>query len=122
MVVKKKVCFSNKIVLGLIETVKLLGKGTKDRSIRARIDSGAQNSAIDKALAKKMKLGPIIKSKAIRQASGRSVRPVMRATVKVCGKKMTGEFTISDRSHMRYKVLIGQNLLKRGFLIDPCKK
>jgi hypothetical protein len=120
--VEKHVCFKNKIVLGFIETVKIKGNAKKDSSLKARIDSGAQNSAIDQELAAKLKLGPIIKNKAIRQASGRSVRPVMKASIEICGKKLKGEFTISDRSHMKYKVLIGQNLLKKGFIIDPCKK
>ena len=33
------------------------------------------------------------------------------------------EFTLADRSHMTYRILLGQNILKKGnFLIDPLKK
>ena len=36
-------------------------------------------------------------------------------------KKIKAQFTLADRSHMRYPVLIGQNILKQGFLINPNK-
>jgi hypothetical protein len=29
---------------------------------------------------------------------------------------------VADRSHLKYKILIGQNILKKGFIIDPQKK
>ena len=35
---------------------------------------------------------------------------------------MKSEFTIADRTHMKYKILVGQNILKEGFLVDPMKK
>ncbi len=34
---------------------------------------------------------------------------------------MKVHFSIADRAHMKYKVLIGKNILKKGFLIDPSK-
>ena len=35
---------------------------------------------------------------------------------------MEAECTVADRSHMKYKMLIGQNVLKKGFIIDPEEK
>lgn len=116
----KEVKFKNKIVLGLVEDITLEGeKGNK--KLRARIDTGAQNSSIDQTLAAELKLGPIIKNKAIRQSHGRSIRPVVNVNCLLCRKKLRGEFTIADRSEMKYRVLVGQNLLKKGFIIDPLK-
>jgi hypothetical protein len=111
----------DKIVLGLVEEVTLYGTKGKKAKILARIDTGAQHSSIDQALAADLQLGPILKNKAIRQSHGRSLRPVVEVKTSLCGKKLTGEFTISNRAHMKYKALIGQNLLRQGFIIDPCK-
>ena len=37
-------------------------------------------------------------------------------------KEIKTDFTLADRSNMKYSVLIGQNILKQGFLIDPSKE
>ena len=37
--------------------------------------------------------------------------------------ELEGDFTLANRSHMTYALLIGQNILKAGhFLVDPLKK
>ena len=46
----------------------------------------------------------------------------MKAIVKIGDQEIEEEFTLADRSHMTYPVLIGQNILKKGnFMIDPNK-
>ncbi|MFT4326358.1 MAG: RimK/LysX family protein [Candidatus Woesearchaeota archaeon] len=117
----KEICFKNKIVLGLTETVTIITPEGVKKKVVARIDTGAQNSSIDQTLSAELKLGPIIKNKKIRQSQGRSLRPVISASCIIERKKLQGEFTIADRGHMRYRILIGQNLLKKGFIIDPNK-
>ena len=43
--------------------------------------------------------------------------------IKMNGLVIEAEFTLADRAHMNYPLLIGQNILKKGnFLIDPNKK
>lgn len=111
----------DKIILGLVEEAVLLGPAGKKTTILVRIDSGAKLSSIDQALAAELQLGPILRNKTVRQSHGRSLRPVVEVTTILCGKNIVGEFTISNRVHMKYKALIGQNLLKQGFIIDPCK-
>lgn len=39
-------------------------------------------------------------------------------TVRFCGKKVTTFFTLADRSHKIYPVLIGRKLLKGRFVVD----
>ncbi len=73
-------------------------------------------------MAAELKLGPVIKSKLVKSAHGNKLRPVINVKVKLAGKKMNAEFTLADRSHMKYRCLIGQNILKEGFLIDPCRR
>ena len=110
-----------KTVIGITEPVIMLGKEGK-RTIIAKIDTGASKSSIDVNLASQLKLGPIIKSKLVKSASGNRLRPVIESIITLAGKKMKEEFTLADRWHMKYRVLIGQNVLKHGYLIDPSKK
>ncbi|MFW5745935.1 MAG: RimK/LysX family protein [Nanoarchaeota archaeon] len=112
---------TDKPILGLVEVVDIRGNNADTQSLKARIDTGAQNSSIDLVVAQELRLGPIIKTKSIRNSHGQSLRPVVKARVVIAGKELEGEFTIANRSNMRYKLLVGQNLLKQGFLIDPSK-
>lgn len=110
-----------KTVLGLHEHITVHGE-EEERRVVARIDSGAEVSSIDTSLAADLKLGPIEAVKTMRSANGKKVRPALHATVKLLGKEFTELFTIADRSNMTYPVLIGQNILKHGFLIDPSQR
>lgn len=108
-------------VLGLTEKVTIFGK-KKQKTVMARIDTGATKSSIDVALAADLKLGPVISKKMVKSASGNLLRPIIKARIKIANKKFQEEFTLATRSHLRYPVLIGQNILKKEkFLIDPTK-
>lgn len=109
-----------KTILGLTEEIVVRGPNS-EKTVRARVDSGAMKSSIDLQLASELQLGPIVESKLIKSANGAKLRPVIRAELDVCGRTVDEKFTMADRRHMKYKVLIGQNILKQGFLIDPCK-
>jgi len=109
----------DKVIIGLDEYVTIVDNGKKEEKIIARIDSGAEGSSIDKKLFEKLFLGPIIGSKIIRSASGRKRREVAKIKIRLKGKEILGRFNIADRSRLRYKMLIGHNILIRGFLIDP---
>ena len=111
---------TDKLIIGLTEEILLYGKTV--RKVKARIDTGATKSSIDAKLAEELGLGPAIGKSVIRSASGQTTRPVIRAEVRIHDKKLISEFTTIDRNHMKYKVLIGQNILIKGFLIDPNKK
>ena len=117
--------YENRTIVGLVENITLNGingnTNTKKKII-ARIDTGAVKSSIDARLAAELQLGPIIKRKLVTSAHGRTLRPVMEAEVRIVRRKIKSEFTIADRNHMKYKILIGQNILKKNFLIDPMKK
>ncbi len=106
----------SRVVLGLIEKIKL-----NDEEVLAKIDSGAARSSIHIKLASKLRLGPVIKSVRIKSSNGVQLRPVVKASVIIAGKKVEGSFTITNREKLKYQVLIGQEILKQGFLIDPLK-
>lgn len=112
----------NRVVIGLTEKVVVIGKNGRNRRVSARIDTGATKSSIDTELAAEMQLGPIVDYTLVKSASGSSQRPVLEAEIVMQGKKIRSKFTVAQREHMTYKVLIGQNILKRHkFLIDPTK-
>ena len=111
---------NGRLVIGLAEKVSVkYEKGGK--SVVAKIDTGATKSSIDTNLAAELKLGPVIKSKLVKSAHGSKLRPIIEAEIELAGKKIKSEFTLADRAHMKYRILVGQNILKDGFLIDPTK-
>ena len=115
----KEIKKEEKKILGLVELVKLK-KGNKWKTIMARIDTGAEISSIDKKLAEELKLKGTGKHKIIKSASGVTKRPLLNAHMKLNEQEYDTEVTLADRSKLKYKVLIGQNTLKKGeFLIDP---
>ncbi len=106
-------------IISLMEEVTLIGPAGQ-KKVNARIDTGAHTSSIDVKLAAELNLGPIVQTKNVRSASGVGLRPLIKADISIRGKKMNSMFTIANRDHMRYSVLIGRNILKEaGFLIDP---
>ena len=112
----------SRAVLGLSEKVRIISK-SNSKIVAARIDTGATKSSIDSYLASELQLGPIVETRLIRSAHGHTIRPVVNARIEIEGQKLTASFTIADRKHMKYKILIGQNILKIGkFIIDPLHK
>lgn len=114
--------FADRTIVGFVENIILYGNSKRYRRIKARIDTGAVKSSIDARLAAELHLGPIIRRKLVVSAHGKTIRPVMEAALQIGKRKMKEEFTIANRTHMKYEVLIGQNILRDGFLIDPQKK
>ncbi len=112
----------DKVVLGLIEHVTIQGNNGKEITVTARVDTGATSSSIDYSLASELQLGPVLRSKIVKSAAGIKKRPTVKVTVALKGISIEEEFTVADRSHMTYRMLLGQNILKKGnFLIDPLR-
>ena len=109
--------YKQRTIIGLTEEIVIFGD--KEMKIRARIDTGATRNSIDADIVKELNLGPVVKKKIVKQAYGHEERPVILVGFELAGKKLEEEFTIAKRGHMKYSVLIGQNSLRNGFLIDP---
>ena len=104
-----------KTVVSVVEKVEIMGK-----KFRARVDTGAQTSSIDRATA--IKLG-LLKSSFVRtadivSASGRSKRKVVKTPVRIKDRLINASLTVADRSNLSFKVLIGRNILKLNFVVD----
>ncbi len=106
--------------IGLTEDVTIYGK--KEIGLKARIDTGATASSLDIELSDELCLGPITRQKRVRSAHGTMLRPVVECEILLAGRRIKGEFTLANRKHMKYKMLIGQNILRDGFLIDPSRE
>lgn len=108
--------------IGLTEHVTIIGKNNKKKKIIARIDTGAVMSSIDIKLAAELELGPIKRTKIVKSANGKSRRPVVECVIRLRKKEFKIDTSIANRSHLKYRALIGQNLLKKtSFLINPRK-
>lgn len=108
-----------RIVIGLIENI-TLENGVK---YRAKIDTGADSSSIDVNLLAKLGDKKIFSHKIIKSALGKTKRPTVKLDVEFQGIKFTEKFSVADRSNLRYKLLIGKDILKKeGFIIDPNQK
>ncbi len=60
----------------------------------------------------------------IRSSNGEAQeRYVIRAVVRLYGKDFEAEFSLSDRSDMRFPVLLGRSLLRQGrFVVDVARR
>jgi hypothetical protein len=110
-----------KPVVGLVEKVKIMGK--KSVSSLAVFDTGATTTSVDIKLASKAGLGPVTRVTKVKNPSlrGKVSRPVVRAKIDIHGKTFRTEVNLQDRSHMKFPVIIGRNVLAGNFLVDPQK-
>ena len=60
----------------------------------------------------------------IRSSNGEAQeRYVIRAVVRLYGEDLETEFSLADRSEMKYPVLLGRNLLRQGrFVVDVARR
>jgi hypothetical protein len=108
-----------KSVVGLVEHVKVTGENAA--VVRALFDTGAKSTSIDSAVARRVGLGKPLRYTTIYSASNiKGVRrPVVRAILEIMGRKFDTEINVQDRSHMRFKMIVGRNVLSGNFVVDP---
>ena len=130
-----------KVIIGRTEHIVIPSEGA--RSIRVKIDTGADRSSIwasnitmsdDGKLSftlfapeSKYYSGTVYRTKnfeasRVRSAhGGLQVRFRIHLTIILGGKKIRGTFTLADRSKNRYPALIGCKILNKKFLVDVSK-
>jgi alpha-L-glutamate ligase-like protein len=110
---------SAKKILGIEESVDIIGADGQTHSVLAKIDTGAYRTALDTALAKKLGLHqPVLHHKEIRAASGQQLRPIINLSFRLRGHLLKTKASLTNRSHMTYDIIIGRRDLK-DFLVDP---
>jgi hypothetical protein len=120
-----------KISAGVVEDVIFLPWGVK---LPARIDTGAamtslhaQDLVVKDGIAEflmpdgkdgvKVRL-PVVRWKVVHSAGGIQRRPVVKMEMCMGPKKLLTRVNLANRAHMKYPVIVGRNVLKRGFTVD----
>lgn len=133
--------YSNSVVIGKTEYVDLPDLGLKH--VEMKVDTGAQTSTMhafdinelerDGEKFVSFKINPYRENKQIEQfevklfdkrkvkgTCGKAImRPVIRSTIKLGDQVRVVEFTLSDRSKMQYRFLLGREALKDNVLVNP---
>jgi alpha-L-glutamate ligase-like protein len=111
-------------ILNPTEVVKVYPfKEGKAKIIKARVDTGAVRSSIDRDLADSLGLlqeDNILWKKryAYRSAHGKQSRPVIGLTFRIAGRKVKTSASVAKRHKLSTQLLIGRNDLA-GFLVKP---
>ena len=85
-----------------------------------KVDTAADSSSIDETLlccCVGAASGP---DKAVRCILGRRIRTTRRIQIRIEQQRLVSLFTVADRKTMRFRILIGRDILRLGnFVIDP---
>lgn len=104
-------------LLHVVEKVTIIGpKGKK--SVYAKVDTGAYRTALDIALVHDLGLDLHHTEVRVRSGSGHQKRKTVRVAFRLRGKDIATVASYTDRTHMRFPMIIGRRDLK-GFLVDP---
>ncbi len=98
------------------EEVEVIGLNSEREFVRAKIDTGADASSIDRVLADKLGLldpENILYHHYFHNANGSKRREVVGVTFVMAGRKMKTQISIADRSRLSAKMLIGKRDLKQ---------
>jgi len=127
----------SKIVIGRCDFINLPELGIEH--IAAKVDTGAYTSAIHCSRIKLQRENDVeyllfkipgshqkkmfrvtnFKLKNIKSSSGHSEsRFVIKTKVSIFGKVINTEFSLANRSEMKFPVLLGRKLLKDRFIVD----
>ena len=106
-------------VIGTSVRAKVIGT-LGEKKIIAKVDTGAARSSIDAEIAAETGLGPVVSVKGYKSSLGKKRRPIVKGKIELCGKTIETEFSIANREHMKYPVLIGLDILQNlDVMIDP---
>jgi alpha-L-glutamate ligase-like protein len=107
-------------VVGVFETIAVLNGEGKKTEVKAKIDTGAWRTSIDREVAERLGLlkeENILYKKGYRSALGRHRRPVVGLTFYMKGRKIKTAANVADRRHLKRPMIIGRNDLN-GFLVE----
>ena len=129
-------------IVGWREWVNLPGIGIP--WLKAKLDTGARSSALHAIDVEEVAGGervrftvqpwqqstndsvtvelPVHDRRTVRSSSGHEeVRYVVLLDVEIGGRPVTAETTLSNRDQMGFRMLVGREALKQGFLVNPRK-
>jgi len=104
-------------VVGETEPVRVTAPDGTTVETVARVDTGASSSAIDRQLAEDLGLDLVNAPRVrVRSSLGVEERPVVGVAIQVAGEARAARVSVSDRSSLHEKVLLGREQL-RGFRV-----
>jgi len=110
-------------ILGMVERVVFKTQEGTTKEVLAKVDTGADNTSIDETLAMELELGPIVDTHKVKSSHGTSVRPVVECTFLLKNVPIKIEANLTDRSHLKYPMLIGKDVItKYRFVVNPEKQ
>lgn len=129
---------SRPMVTGWVEKVVV---GSQNIKMKARIDTGAKTSSIDAEVIKVFKRDEkrrvlfsiedasgakqvfesrLVRFVKIKSKTGKFIRrPVVFMDVCLAGQHIRGEVNLAERGHMNYPMLVGRNMMKERFVVNP---
>nr|WP_174316819.1 ATP-dependent zinc protease [Kineosphaera limosa] len=65
---------------------------------------------------------PVVERRLVRSSTGHvDERPVVPMDIRLAGRTVRAEVTLSRRDEMGFRMLIGREALRQGFLVDPSR-
>lgn len=65
---------------------------------------------------------PVLDTREVRSSSGHSdERLVVAMTLRLLGREITAEMTLSNRDEMGFRMLVGREALRQGLVVDPSR-
>ncbi len=107
--------------IGASEEIRIKNSQGSTVKVLAKIDTGAWSSSIDRNFAKElglMKKRNILWYGEKISAFGKERRPIIQVKLYLAGRKIVTKMSVTNRSRLRYKMLIGRTDLQ-GFLVKP---
>jgi len=101
--------------VGAFEMVTIMGLNGEKREVRAKVDTGANMSSIDRSLAKELGLLEVdnqLYEDEFYSALGRHKRQIVGVKYQIAGKKLQTMASVSSREKMKNKFLVGKRDLK----------
>ena len=105
--------------IGIWENVKVVSADAKKVEIKAKIDTGAWKTSIDRDLADQLgitKSSNILWTKVYKSSLGSEKRKVVNLTFYLAGRKIKTIANVAARAHLRTPLIIGRRDLE-GFLV-----
>lgn len=103
------------------ENIKVVSAKKEKVELRAKIDTGAWRTSIDKELARELgllKRENILWSKIIKSSLGREKRQIIGLTFYLAGRRIETMAGVANRKNLRRQLIIGRRDLA-GFLVKP---